>query len=1067
MRRLGRLVLLALLVGLAWKSRVTLTPRGPLSVPAPDAIDPFSPAQLRARMQHIAPILAEIVGDPIDVSSLTIRPAHAGVEARRSANRRYPDLIDVTRPDYRPERAERVLTGLRMYWFDALGIYSHDEPEVLILPETFETEFRSPVEDVRDVIVAHELVHVWQGQQFEAVMDHTAYTTAERKLARNALLEGTAEFLCLEVARELGIEPAWRELHEGRGEFQSKHAGAFDRTRYWAYSRGYEFAKAVHARWGQAGWKRLFENPPVDVWSIEQPDEWLARGTVESRDLEPWWERFAANRAPEPDASPGLGAWRSRPLKRGDLVGRFQRAGMPADAWSGCRGGLLVRGVPEAGVLAHKTVLVLAWRFPSRDAAQKVARELERAMRARSFETGLTGAMRERRDGGIALSWPRFATGSFLPTERVWAMRVQDDLVLEAAAIGAGLAPALLTLLDPERVDRPMPVQDESGWVAGEHDAVAWLEALSTPFKTELGPLLEAALASDDPDVARFALARLGSEDQRPRPVAVGVPDRIQALLASPDASMRALSLRAANALAEDVDRKVWKPLATDPSPFVRATAAGCRELFASADRFRSDEDAVVRRIAGVERTDLAWRGSSSVDDLLQPPSERRSRRLKAMIDSIAGFGSDDRAATWERRLDQLHSPDLESRSAALMYASIDHEDMPPEFVDQLPRTFDVAAMRRSAVSLLLEPDVDRERVADELTRYLGHPRWRAESLQVLTLAARRPEVVAQAEALLEANSPVVRTSAALYLSVHASADRARYERLVLDAWSDVPESLRIATLRTHVEGVLLGLRASSYSLQKAARDQAVQGREWDALLGAMDDLAPRLARDFWDDFARAVDDLDAAAMPGALEALQRHLTRWAESEQLPELDWELGWGEPDDLREHRAGAQGLLDAIDRCLVRKDAPAFRFELARLRRALEPDSAGAEVERAIGELASLRAVPRDRLEDDHVEAAGELLEGRDSIHPKILAALLRASAELGARHGWRSLDLRALLGEDASRLDVARAMLPRLLDRNTRAAARLAVDILDALPSEKFEIPPALPSWEESFADHRR
>ncbi len=1071
MRILGRLVALGLLATLLWKARGPEYRVVPLEIPYTDADDPFTPDSLRERLVRIAGVLGKIVGDPVEVADIRIVVADDRVEGTRAALEQDPNFFDPRSADYHRMGANIELAVRAARWLGYLGRYDSTTRTVQIFPACFEELKTAELSAVLDVVIAHELVHVWQDQQFGLAGDHTTSDTSEALVARAAIVEGSAEFLSRLVARRLGIEPSWETIATGKEERRVNPANSpgtvsAQQIHEWAYARGLAFVERVHeAGGGRDIWRRLFENPPRDVWSIEQPDHWIAHPRDVARDLDSWVKRFLANRARPILHIPMLRRWGHRPIVRADLHNRLEHAGIALDdaPWSGCRGGVLIHGRPFSGPLERTNILLRVWRLSSAEQATRARAQLVDAMRAHQFDGGITGRARMRKGEGLALSWTRFGAASTAPTEIVWAVRVEHDLVIEGLTTGAGVAPVLLALLGSEYVSRHDKVEDERAWLREPHVASEWLTALRPESKTERGPMLVAALDHEDSDVRRFALGQLAVEGCVPRPFAVEVPALVQSRMLSTDPAERAVAIAAADRLEAEMDLPfgTLDKLATSDSVLVRATLAGCRNLDAPRDVLQQDRDPEVRRIASAPKDTRRDLGDLLMDritkrvDATSTEAPDDESDTAVLFDALLSSVSDGDSAQLHARILHLLRSDQPTLRLNGVMAARHLDEIPGAIAAELVRTFGSPILRRVTVDALSGESVNLTPIRSTLVGYLDHPRWRAASLQALAAAADgpAPPVLTRTQAWIKDHDPQVRCAAAVLLLRHGDAAVEDLQRVVLAAWPHVPPNLRAAAIKVSPKLVRAALSSPIHDECKAAAKAAIEAGRGAEILEVLPTMGPMVATELWGAYLDGADESEERIL-----TLIEYLDRWS-TETLPELAL-------DDIYvpylgiDNTALARKLIAALDRCIVLDSAPATRMVLTMVRLELEPDgeSESAAVRDAIHDLISLRGAP-DYVDWTVEQTVEKFLRERDGMSESQFSAYLMRRARQAFEGYGENGGIERYVREVPARRRAAQALLPELIRMNTRSSVELASQILELFPESTVKIPDTLPSWE--------
>ena len=145
-------------------------------------------------------------------------------------------------------------------------------------------------ENMRDVALIHELGHALADQNFSiGKFLGKASDDGDASLAREAVVEGQASWLMVETGarragRSLADPGAARELLETASGSDDGGYPVFSnaplyirRTLLFPYEDGERFQQAVFLHDGQAGFARVFTQPPVSSAQIIHPDRYFAK----------------------------------------------------------------------------------------------------------------------------------------------------------------------------------------------------------------------------------------------------------------------------------------------------------------------------------------------------------------------------------------------------------------------------------------------------------------------------------------------------------------------------------------------------------------------------------------------------------------------------------------------------------------------------------------------------------------------------------------------------------------------------------------------------------------------
>ena len=160
-------------------------------------------------------------------------------------------------------------------------------------------------EDMQEFALVHELAHALADQHFNLEKYVNKAKSADGDIARSAVMEGQASWLMTEyVFKETGRSLATNRLAAittaAASRFEAEQYPVFSaaplflrETMLFPYVEGLLFQQAVVEKRGQAGFREVFERPPLTSQHIMEPEAYFAR-------------RKAAH-PPLPKAKPGRG----------------------------------------------------------------------------------------------------------------------------------------------------------------------------------------------------------------------------------------------------------------------------------------------------------------------------------------------------------------------------------------------------------------------------------------------------------------------------------------------------------------------------------------------------------------------------------------------------------------------------------------------------------------------------------------------------------------------------------------------------------------------------------------
>ncbi len=1156
-----------------------------IDVPYTDETNPFTEERLRARLARITPLVEEVVGQAIRTDELRITIADGFVAAHRELQEAYPHLLDPTGPDYAFVPLFLTYLNLQEQWASLLGRYVPQAKTIEFYPFMFEAIEPEDLDALIDVILAHELAHVWQDQRFGAFEHEGVEDTTETALARAAVVEGTAEFVSREVAKRLDAVSSFDLVASKRDEQTEKRTGtptqrAIARWQRWAYGEGLRFVETVHAELGApATWQRLFGAMPSSVWSIEHPKAWAERPGTPSADLDAWASRLLSILEAHRPRFDSQRKWGHRPLIREDVVERLGSAGlsMVSGPWERLQGGVLFAGTPKRGPLAGTSFLLRAWRFPTDGDALEARAALEgafarlgpRAWAGKDVEQTL-GATRVRvgPNGAVVRSSLVFDDAPLHAHEGAWGLHGHGSMVFEVIGWRDGIGPALLDILDAavravtdgEAIDLaiggvataespyvklgelrggssagPAPLGAETlaalrdEWIArvlagntGERALLQWLQAEPRPpaaWMTAVGPaageeelegvergrLLLAALLHEDAELRRFALGAIAERRCRLPPWSADVVARIALLTGDEDPWVRAVAVRAAEAMAKQkpLGEARIDALASDASPAVRASLAVSRGVLKTRRRsvlaqLAADSHLAVKRAADAEDPDQGKGTGAFVDRVLEisrrKDGEAPAPREDGPVDPTAAFNVMFEAMLTnsmgknqeelERRIRRfLVEGDASVRVMALQAIQF-MGGARQRFLPELVRAFDVALPRHGASMTLCKGGLDLTPARRHLLAMVAHPWWRVHVLRAI--AANEldlPEDVSKQVTDWMGSRDLLLRAASALLVLRLDADDAKPLKVLEGAWAALPSDWRVQALeavRTHRPGSSAAARLEQRALYSGFREErnvvfdAHRDGTFDepyvrALLDGMARSSPEVVEEYWSHI------LDKAWDPGDEELqlirrlLAEYLRRWRTGGGLPKIassglfrsSWpDLGKSKP------------FVEEVDRCLLDERPSNLKFALAMIRSLAEAEAypESREVRDAVNRLLSLQDAPADfprHVEDDFVQVLGE----REGVDATAVKAVLRRFAWSGSSDE-SYIDVEDFIKGHADRMTAAVELVPELLDTGTERSVEAALEVLNIVgPKARHLLPRlrglsrrALPTWRERLQD---
>lgn len=198
------------------------------------------------------------------------------------------------------EQAEQVSKMISLVAGLLLAKYEPDSRLVHVVPENvarLAKQLDSPGlldADVLRIVLVHEAVHALDFQRHPDLLQMLELVPTDQvRQALNAVAEGHAQFVAERVALAWGLEPAFQTFTGTitkevpiASEVMRVLARTIAAEAEFAYLRGHDFFRAVHARKGQEGVRAVLEAPPRKTRVIERPELWLDPPAEEEVDLE-------------------------------------------------------------------------------------------------------------------------------------------------------------------------------------------------------------------------------------------------------------------------------------------------------------------------------------------------------------------------------------------------------------------------------------------------------------------------------------------------------------------------------------------------------------------------------------------------------------------------------------------------------------------------------------------------------------------------------------------------------------------------------------------------------------
>jgi len=735
---------------------------------------------------------------------------------------------------------------------------------------------------------------------------------------------------------------------------------------------------------------------------------------------------------------------------------------------------------------------------------------------------------RDGRSGATAYSQSGMDESTGELEEEICALGTEGPWLLEATSNRVGAAPALLELLESAvrswgaasstarrlegdakgpwglPADAPPSMRDRLiaralSSAGGERDVQAWLRSRTDEpgaFLAALGPAADegrrhtpergesivAALRHEDADVRRFALNGLGSGDVEVRPFSLGILPLIREAARDPAAELRALAVQAAHALESEevLGRQRIRILLSDPSPFVRAALARCSSLLEDCEieQLRGDENRIVRSALKADRgTSLGGR-LWLFERMARYALSWTALQSYQELDSLFALDWDELSAEQRRtRLAQLRrllrAEDDHVRMGAIWITRQVSGDR-SSLVSGLLDAFASGPHRRAATGALLEEDFDLKPHRSRLVRMLDNPFCKVDVLRVLAAkdVALPTAVAREVRSWLESPNDALACAAALALLDGDALDK-RWTSVHLEFRTQIVDTV----LRHHPDSPLAArMRAralmSPYRDEREAVFESLESRRhiaahWEALLTRIAAGGSEVAGECWADLADRIGMLSSVDAAEAVAILSRHLNAWCERDKLPLLSWRertvYSW-DFDDWPADRA----FVAALDRCILRTDAPPTRLIFTLIREAITDGEIPRPVQDAMRRLFAASPFPGiPAAEDTHKAAVRRAFVPADTV-----CHLLRQRANEPDRRWSRFRMSVELVGHGADRERAAHGLIREFLERDdarhVSTALRILSELGTATSAELAQLREssarALPSWRKRIED---
>jgi hypothetical protein len=251
----------------------------------------FSPEGLARRVEAIRLDVEAALGEPIGVEVGVVPAARADIE------RLYFEELVIQRCEIKGgprgkalrEEVSGLASLLANATFAKVGLA---DGVIRIVPDNFRDRARShPGEDegavlgqdLLDVVLAHEMVHVFQHRRIHLDRFVAPCATSDELACRGAVMEGHADFVARKYAAKRSLSAAfdlYRRLQDTppsvRDAVERKVAEMASAFFQFQYVEGERFVTAVSGELGaEAALHRIFDTPPRSLREVSKPEEYL------------------------------------------------------------------------------------------------------------------------------------------------------------------------------------------------------------------------------------------------------------------------------------------------------------------------------------------------------------------------------------------------------------------------------------------------------------------------------------------------------------------------------------------------------------------------------------------------------------------------------------------------------------------------------------------------------------------------------------------------------------------------------------------------------------------------
>jgi len=234
----------------------------------------LSAPAVEARLARLRPVTEEVLGRPIPGEiAVVVMTCDRWVELETADEVRRRSAIKGDKRGEELEKECRERAEAR-----AAAFLGSAEDEIHLLAENFDGITGAEVRGVLDVVLVHEMVHVFQRRVLGA---KTPPGPRQARTANAALREGHAEYVSRRVAARLGLDAAFDRLARGRAVDRPENEEFSDLgPNVWLifrYGDGERFFTTLAEELGYAAAeRRAFTSPPRTIGEIMRPSDYLS-----------------------------------------------------------------------------------------------------------------------------------------------------------------------------------------------------------------------------------------------------------------------------------------------------------------------------------------------------------------------------------------------------------------------------------------------------------------------------------------------------------------------------------------------------------------------------------------------------------------------------------------------------------------------------------------------------------------------------------------------------------------------------------------------------------------------